>query len=227
MGDGAWDYAARNKAEIESHWDEVRQSNPNYFDGRIFLIDGFEFANGELTASLLATNFRNYIFWRMQGFPEAGVLDGFGSALIRSLDGDIMLGRQRAGNVNAGLAYAPAGFIDAQDVDADGYIDIAASAAREAVEETGVAPESLVRGEGFYLTRSGVQLSLGVPFQVAMTTAEFLRQADAHIAASENSELEAVVALRRLSDADGVAMPAYMRLLIEALFADGRSNPPL
>lgn len=72
VGDGAWDYAARNKAEIESHWDEVRQSNPNYFDGRIFLIDGFEFANGELTASLLATNFRNYIFGACRAFRKPG-----------------------------------------------------------------------------------------------------------------------------------------------------------
>lgn len=227
VGAGIWDYAERNRDRIAAHWDNARQSNPNYFDGPIYLVESFEFVNGEFAASMLTTSFKNYIFWRSEEFPETGVWDGFGSALIRSSDGDIMIGRQRGGNVNAGLAYAPAGFIDPHDVDADGEIDIAASAAREAVEETGIEAASLIREEGFYFTRSGRQLSLGVPFYVPMTTQAFLRRAEAHIDASVNSELEAIIPVGSLRDIEGVAMPDYMKLLIEALLAGSQSNPSL
>ena len=112
VGSAFWPFAEANKSAIEAHWAKVIQINPRYFNGVVHLVEDMHFDNGVLDASLLKTDFKSYLFWRDQGFPEAGVLDGFGSALIRSSDGHMMLGRQRAGNVNAGLAYPPAGFID-------------------------------------------------------------------------------------------------------------------
>lgn len=224
VGFGRWNYADANSRDIAANWADLQKSNPNYFDGRIYLVDGYKFTDGEFAASLLASDFKSYIYWRAQDFPDAGVWDGFGSALIRSSDGDLMIGRQRSGNVNAGLAYAPAGFIDQQDVAGDRSIDIAASAIREAAEETGIPVTAFIRDDGFYLTRSGPQLSIGVPLRVAMTTREFLRHAEAHIGASEDSELDAILAVGGRRDVEGVAMPAYMSLLIEALFAGERSD---
>ena len=128
---------------------QATQSNPRYFNGVVHLVDDVRL-DGDSASMLrfVRTDFKSYLFWRDQGFPEAGVLDGFGSALIRSSDGHMMLGRQRAGNVNAGLAYPPAGFIDEQDVEADGSIDIAGSVAREVSEETGIDAAALVRDDG-------------------------------------------------------------------------------
>jgi 8-oxo-dGTP pyrophosphatase MutT (NUDIX family) len=215
-----WAFADENAEAIDAHWDEAKRSNPNYFNGVIYLVDDVAISDGALQASLLRTEFKSYLYWRTNGFPQAGVLDGFGSALIRSEDGHIMLGRQRAGNVNGGQTYAPAGFIDEQDVDAEGVIHIDQSALREVTEETGIDPGALSRDDGFYLTRSGPQLSIAVPLLARMTTVEFIRRAEQHIAASPNSELDAIVAVAGLHDIENLPTPRYMRMLLDAILAD-------
>lgn len=215
----SWTFAAENTAAIEARWAEIRETNPNYFNGIVHLVDGLEIAGRALSASLLRTDFKSYLYWREQGFPPADVLDGFGSALIRSNDGHIMLGRQRGGNVNGGLAYAPAGFIDAQDVDDEGFIHIERAAVREATEELGIDPDMLMRDEGFYLTRSGAQLSIAVPLRIDMTTAEFIRHAERYIAESDDPELEAVIPVASLRDVEDLPMPRYMRPLLEFVLA--------
>jgi hypothetical protein len=209
-----WAFADKNAKAIDAHWVEARQANPNYFNGIVYLVDGGTLSGAALQASLLRTDFKSYLYWRCAGFPEAGVLDGFGSALIRTQDGRIMLGRQRLGNVNGGQVYAPAGFIDERDVDGEGLVRIGRSALREAAEETGIDPAALVKDEGFYLTRSGPQLSIAVPLRVSMTAAEFVRRAAQHIAASPNSELDAIVPVAGLRDIGDLPMPRYMRMLL-------------
>jgi 8-oxo-dGTP pyrophosphatase MutT (NUDIX family) len=213
-----WAFADENADAIDAQWVEAKRANPNYFNGTIYLVDGVTISDGALRASLLRTDFKSYLYWRLAGFPEAGVLDGFGSAIIRTQDGHIMLGRQRMGNVNGGQAYAPAGFIDEKDVGADGIIRIDRSALREAAEETGIDPDTLEKDDGYYLTRSGVQLSIGVPLRVNMTAAEFVRRAEAHIRATTNSELDAIIAVAGPSDIESLPMPHYMRVLMDALF---------
>jgi hypothetical protein len=221
LGRAGWAFADRNAETINACWAKTKQSNPSYFNGVIHLVDEVAISGGALEALLLRTDFKSYLYWREQGFPPADVLDGFGSALIRSAEGHIMLGRQRLGNVNGGLTYCPAGFIDEQDVDDAGFIDIEQSALREATEEIGIEPGVLVREEGFYLTRSGPQLSIAVPFRAQMPTADFLRCAERHIARSDHSELEAIVPIAGPRDIEGLSMPRYMRTLLQAIFAEG------
>jgi 8-oxo-dGTP pyrophosphatase MutT (NUDIX family) len=214
-----WPFAKVNAAAIDGNWTQARQSNPNYFNGIIHLIEDVRIGGDSLECSLVRTDFKSYLFWRALGFPEAGVLDGFGSALIRSSDGCIMLGRQRQGNVNGGLVYLPAGFIDERDVDANGSIDIAASVAREVAEETGIDHSAIVREAGYYLTRSGAQLSIAIPFRAAMTAAEFVDRAGRHIALSKEPELEAVIPVAALGDIADLQVTPYARLLLETLLA--------
>ncbi len=218
VGNRAWAFAQENEAAIAARWAQKQQSNPRYFNGVVHLVDNARVDDGALDASLLRTDFKSYLHWREQGFPETGVRDGFGSALIRTSEGHVMLGRQRPGNVNSGLAYSPAGFIDAQDVDADGFIHIAQAALREATEETGIDSDAFIKDEGFYLVRSGPQLAIAVPFRAAMSTAEFMRRAEKHIAASSDSELDAVIPVAALRDVENLAMPRYMQALLEAIF---------
>ena len=54
-----------------------------------------------------------------------------------------------------------------------------------------------------------------------MTTAEFVKRAGQHIAASSNPELDAIIPVARSSDIEKLAMPPYMRVLLDALFAEG------
>ena len=214
-----WAFADDNAKAIDAHWADAKRTHPNYFNGVVYLVDDVSLSNGVLQASLLRTDFKSYLSWRHAGFPETGVFDGFGSALIRTQDGHIMLGRQRMGNVNGGQVYAPAGFIDERDVDAERIIHIERSALREAAEETGVDPAALEKDGGFYLTRSGPQLSIGVPFRVPMAAVEFVNRARQHIAASSNSELDAIIPVATRADFENLPMPSYMRVLLDALLA--------
>jgi hypothetical protein len=213
----AWPFAEKNSKAIDANWTEAAKRNSGYFNGTIYLANDVRIGDGMLEASFVKAEFKSYLYWRSQGFPEAGVLDGFGSALIRTSDGRIMLGRQKAGNVNGGLAYPPAGFIDGQDIQPNGSIDIAKSAAREALEETGIESMTLAGSSGFYLTRSGAQLSIAVPFSVAMTAKEFVHAADRHIADTPDPELDEIIAVASLGDIAHLAMPAYARLLLQSL----------
>ncbi len=217
VGD-AWPFADKFATEIEMHWIAARAASPAYFNGIVHLVNDVRLRGSELHASLIRTDFKSYLYWRSLGFPEAGVLDGFGSALIRSSDGQFMLVLQRPGNVNHGFAYLPSGFIDERDVGADGTIDIGRSIEREIEEEIGEAGACLQREGGFIITRSAAQLCFAVPFYMPITAAEFAARVEQHNATSEDPELEAVIPVGSLDEIEALKMLPYARVLLEALF---------
>lgn len=215
--DRGWPFAETHRAEIDAHWQTATASNPSYFNGIIYLIAEVHSVGNEIHADLIRTNFKSYLYWRSLGFPEAGVIDGFGSALIRSSDSRYMLTFQRPGNANHGFACLPAGFIDERDVYPDGTIDIGASVAREIDEEIGEAGTSLEREDGIIVARSGAQLCFAVPFYLPKTAEEFVAGVEAHNASSDDPELEAIIPVGRLEDLTPLKILPYARLLLEAL----------
>lgn len=218
VGARRWAYAHAHKDAIGEHWRIAKAANPGFFNGAIHLIEHVENSPDHLTARLLRTDFMSFLYWRDEGFPEeAGVLDGFGSALIRSAEGHILLGRQRPGNINAGLAYLPGGFIDARDVTDGGIIDIAASIAREVQEETGLGAGDLEAEPGFVVTRTGPHISFAVPYRATLAAEDLKAKIERHIAADPDPELAEIVIVERLSDCHGLAMPHYARVLLADL----------
>jgi 8-oxo-dGTP pyrophosphatase MutT (NUDIX family) len=216
----AWPYARTNARPIDAHWARRHAENPAMFNGVIHLLHGMTRDGDAFRGRLLRSDFKSYLYWREQGFPEAGVLDAFGSALIRSSDGHVLLGRQRAGNVNAGLAYLPGGFIDERDV-RDAEIDIDASILRELAEETGLARGDYEVLPGYLLTASGALLSIAREV-VSPLPAEALRaRILAHIAADPKSELVDAVIVRSAADLDDARMHAYAHRLLTWVFAAG------
>lgn len=225
LSGAAWAYAHSNREAIERGWQSALYKNPAYFNGVVHLIDRLERDAHGISAGLLRTDFKSYLHWREAGYPEAGVLDGFGSALLIASDGAIVLGRQRAGNVNGGLAYLPGGFIDADDVLAEGRIDIAASIAREVCEETGLTPADLIAKSGFLLTETGAHVSFAIAYDAPENAASLKARIERHIAADPGSELIEAVIVRGAADLTGLAMPRYARVLIHWLLSqDGRGD---
>ena len=204
------------------HWNLAKAANPTFFNGVIHLVEDIETEKGEVRARLLRTDFQSYLYWRDQGFPKAAaVLDGFGSALIRSTEGHVLLGRQRLGNINAGLAYPPGGFIDARDVGAGQTLDIAASVAREVLEETGLGAGELEAGPGYLVTRAGAHVSFAVSYRSKHSSDALKDRIAQHIAADPQSELTDIVIVRQRSDMDGLAMPHFARVLLKYVFGAG------
>ncbi len=215
--DAPWPFADQHAAEIDAHWARRAAENPAYFNGRIYMLASHAIRNGALTGQLIPVDFKAFLYWRETGQRDTSVCDVFGSAIIRSHDGAILLGRQRAGNLNAGLVYLPGGFIDARDVDGAGEVDIRASVLREVEEETGLAARTLAVSEGFLVTTVGQQVSVAVEFVADGEAKHVLAAMRRTLAGDAASELEEIVAVRDVDDLDGLPMPIYADALLRYL----------
>lgn len=220
LGSSTWDFAQERGAEIEEHWARRKAENPAFFNGSILVMRSPRIVDGTFFAELIETDFRAYLFWRETGFPAAGVFDGFGAGLIRSADGYVLLGRQGAGNLNAGLAYLPGGFIDRRDVKDDDSIVIDESIARELVEETGLDAGDLQRRPGYYVTVCDSKISIAVEFRSALTADALRLKMLDKIGGQDDPELDDVIAVSRSEMGSSLAVADYVRVLLPEVFSE-------
>lgn len=217
--DGTWAFADRHIRDIETHWARRQRETPGFFNGSVVIMTAYAVSGDgrRLSAKFIRTDFRSFLYWRETGWRDESVMDGFGSALILSADGQVLLGRQSDGNLNSGLCYPPSGFIDARDIAADGGIDIDRSVARELHEETGLSAPVLSREGGYVVTIAGPTLSIAVPFRSPLAGDALLREADRHISSHAGSELAQFVLVAAGEPALGLSMPDYARALLTGL----------
>jgi 8-oxo-dGTP pyrophosphatase MutT (NUDIX family) len=219
VGGGRWAFAEAHAAEIDAHWQRRLSASPGMFNGVIHILGEGAIADGGLSGRMLRTDFKSFLFWKDHGYPDRSVRDAFGSALLLSAEGHVMLGRQAAGHLNSGLSYLPGGFIDARDADVAGRIDVAASVAREIAEETGLDVAQLTRDPGFITTEAGALLSIAVAYRSPLSSKDLQAAIHAFIAAEVEPELSEVVVVRCAADLEGLAMPHYAEVLLPRLLA--------
>ncbi len=225
-GDRPWLYARQNSALIDAHWQRRSAESPAFFNGQVLMLADYSIGDGTLKGEFFETAFKAFLYWRETGEqPGCGITDGFGSALIRSRDGAVLLGLQTAGNINAGLAYLPGGFIDRRDIkNVDGcrIIDIRSSIAREVAEETGLGAADLASQPGYTLTLTRAQISIAVSYQSQLDADQLRAKILQHISTEANPELADIVIVRNKLDLDGIAMPHYADVLLHHIFDQGR-----
>lgn len=215
---GTWAFAERRKAEIADHWAMRCRETPGFFNGPVHLLSTFSIdSQGLLSARFVRSDFASFLYWRETGWQDDTVMDCFGSALIFSAEGSLLLGQQRRGNLNSGLLYPPSGFIDPCDITPDGHIDIDASALREVGEETGLDGALLAPLGGYTLTMAGPVLSIGVPVRCPLADADLAAHVAGHIGADPASELLRAVLVRPGEALSGHPMPEYTRALLDHL----------
>lgn len=185
----SWDYEQRFRCEIESNWQKRKSANPAFFNGRIFVMEPPLIEHGVLTAQMIEADFASHLHWKDHGYPDAGVRDSFGSALIRASGGEVLLARQRPGNLNSGFLYMPGGFIDLRDATDDGQIDIAASITRELKEETGLSASAFERPGGFIITQADSLVSIAAEFRSTKPAGALREEIMANLARQQNPEL--------------------------------------
>lgn len=211
----SWRYAEEKAEAIAAYWHKRQAANPKFFNGRVFMMTEAGVEGGVLHGSVTETDFAASLYWREHGFEDADVVDLFAAAIIRCADGALIYGRQSPGHVNGGFAYPPSGFLDLKDVRSDGAADLAASAAREALEETGISDFSAE--PGFLLVRQGPYLCAGFVLHSPLSSGEFLEKAGALIKAQDDAELEALMALKHKADIAAYPMRDYAKMIAEAL----------
>ena len=116
---------------------------------------------GSFTGHFCEQNFGLISIGARRTSSPAGVWDAFGSGVVRAAGGEVLLGEQNPGNVNAGCSYPPSGFIDDRDVDQEHAINIDASVSREIYEEIGVDLAHFRRQPGYWVTLTTGNLDSG------------------------------------------------------------------
>jgi 8-oxo-dGTP pyrophosphatase MutT (NUDIX family) len=229
VGEKPWAFAREHATAIDAHWARRSAESPQFFNGRVLMLSRFDIEGGVLSGDVFETDFKSFLFWRESGEkPGCGIVDAFGSALIRAGDGAVLLGKQRPGNINSGLSYLPGGFIDRRDICHDGQrrvIDIRASIRREIAEETGLTELDYTEQPGFIVTVLAAQVSIAVTFRCHLPAIELRAKILAHILSEENPELDDVVIVRSADDIKGLPMPPYARTLINTLYGSHSSLP--
>lgn len=217
LHDAPWRYIEDHATAIAAHWQKRVTENPAFFDGTVYVLRSFDITNSVFSATLSPVPFSAFLHWRDGGGFDHDVRDAFGSAIVRSRDGHVMLGRQSPGHLNSGLAYFPGGFLDHRDARANGTIDLDASIARELAEETGLGPNELRRRPGYLITYEGRHISIGVEFRSSLGTHELLEKMRAGLGQDRERELSDIVPIASIKEAEAIAMPGHARLLLSHL----------
>lgn len=204
-----WSYAERNRDAIVAYWQRVRTERPKMFDGPVHVLIAHALQGGTFNGTFARTDFKSFLHWREHSAPGP-TRDGFGSALVRSSDGCVLLGLQSAGHLNAGFAYPPSGLIEPTDT-GGGKVDIDASIARELEEETGLAPADLERLPGYIVTTSGPLISIAIEWRSALPADALRGRILAHVARQPDPELADVVIVRSAGEIDDPIILPYAR----------------
>lgn len=214
-----WVWARENAEAIEQNWRRRVSERPAMFDGTVLLSPGCTIRNGACEVAFFETRFSRFLASRDLGSPDASVFNAFSAIVPHTADGAILLGEMAAHTANAGQVYFPCGTPDGDDVRAGGHVDLAGSAARELLEETGLAlpdgaetaPWVLLRGEG--------QLAFLRPVRFAETADALLAQVEAHRRQEREPELARLVVARGAADIDPARMPGFVRAYLEDVLA--------
>lgn len=219
---GAWPMPDELRASVPGRWAAMLEANPHLWDGRILGVSPPVIGeDGVLRSEAREDSFSAFLTWREAGFPEMGIRNLFGSALVISADGFLVLGVMGEDTANAGRIYPPGGSLEPRDVLEDGRVDVARSTEIELTEETGLDAADARLGN-LVAVLDGPRVSIGRAFHFDASADELVARIRANLDLQEHRELADVVALRRASDAAGRGqVMAYVAALLD-VWQDGK-----
>ncbi len=211
-----WPLAVDHAGAIGAHWRRRLAENRAFYDGQVFVLRQLAIAPPRVDAVFSLERFSAFLYLRDHPHLACDSLDGFCSAVIRSADGAVLVGKTSATTLNAGRLNVPGGFLDARDARPDGTIDIDASAARELAEETGLDVRSLTRHPGYRIVRAGRLCSFAVTYQSALDATTLRGVMLEGLARDSQRELSDVVILRDPNALDDLDLLPHARRLVRA-----------
>jgi 8-oxo-dGTP pyrophosphatase MutT (NUDIX family) len=222
-----WDFATREAARIDAHWAQARAEKPALFDGKVLLMRDPEIVpapDGDvLHGAFFETDFRNFHAWLAFGAPRghdaADAYNCFAMAALRTRDGAFLLGEMASHTMNAGKIYFAAGTPDRSDIFGP-KVDLAASLAREMMEETGFSPDEAPAGPGWSVVVSGAKIACIQQRRLALTAQLALARAGDFLAREKQPELVRLHAVFGLEGIDTQRMPDFIQLFLRDAFAD-------
>lgn len=214
-----WRMPARQRADVDRHWAESLAANPRLFNGVVHVLTELTLDPEHSGAVLAPAEFKDFLFWRRNAMPLSGIRDVFGAAIVRAADGGVLLVRAAAGTLCAGQTTFVTGFIDANDLRADGTLDLDASTRRELLEETGLGPAELQPEPGVVVAEAGPMVSLGKVYRSKLSAQALQARVTAFVRAQTAPELDGVAMLSHRSELDRLPHSAATRLTLDAVLA--------
>lgn len=199
------------RGAVEAHWAREQVERPWLFNGTVVLNRGLALEAGVISGISHRAPYAALLHW-VKTRPGADVWHLFGSAVILSSDGAMLLIRMAAKTANPGKVYAPAGSLDETDIKG-GRIDVEGSILREAREETGL---DLSRGNAedrLWCWRRGGLVAVFRRFRMDDPAAVLEERIREHIRTDPEQEIDDVVVVRSVEDA-GPTAPPYMRAMV-------------
>ena len=83
-GPWTWPFAQERRDAIDARFAQRRAVTPELWNGRVLLVNDFEFDGATLRGNFFETDFASFIAWRDWGFPDLSIRNCLRWALIRS-----------------------------------------------------------------------------------------------------------------------------------------------
>jgi hypothetical protein len=212
-----WAFARQRRAEIDAHFEILRQQAPAMWNGRVLLMHDYEFAGDALRGGCFETDFASFVAWRDFGFPDSSVKNVFALGALQGSDGGYVLGVMGSHTSNAGKIYFPGGTPDLNDVDGD-RVDLESGVRREMEEETGLCAAEFEIDPGWHCLPAGPMIALLKPMWSKETAAQLRQRVLDHIRSEKAPELAGAAVVRSISDIQP-AMPAFIQTFFRNAFA--------
>jgi hypothetical protein len=217
-----WDWARDNGAFIAEHWARRCAARSGLFDGRVLLATSCRIEGASCSVELFETSYASFTIHKDLGWPDPNVLNAFAAIVPHGSDGAVLLGVMGAHTANAGQAYFPCGTPDLDDVRDGEAVDLAGSAEREFVEETGMALPT-DSPETWLLLRGRTEAAFLRPVMFR-ERADALREAmERHRLSEIEPELAGFVTVGSGGAIDHCSMPDFVRAYLRHAF---RSSLP-
>ncbi|MEM8689131.1 MAG: hypothetical protein AAGF81_17515 [Pseudomonadota bacterium] len=214
--DEAWPFAAAKKTQIADHWQALTAENPTLFNGNILLMVRGGLNGDVFKADLIEVDYASFITWRDWGWCDETVHDCYGSAIVVSSEGALVMGRMGQHTVNAGKVYPPGGSLTREDLLPGGAVDLTASIARELEEETGLKASDAKAGR-FFMAAFDQRIAIGQVLHFSSDADALAARTRAHISSEDLPELSEAVIIRSMADLDPNVMPPHARAFSSAL----------
>ena len=212
-----WEFAIRQRMEIDQHFARRQRERPTIWNGRVFLLNRYEISAGVLQGSSFETDYASFLAWCDWGFPDAGVFNVFAAAALRAADGAYLVGEMAPSTAAAGQIYFPSGTPDREDVGAEGALDLAGSVGRELLEETGLDIGALAAEPGWTLVRDSGFVALMKRLTACQNAAELRSRIMRHLASEAQPEFSDIRIVRGRADLDA-RMPRFVIAYLEAMW---------
>jgi 8-oxo-dGTP pyrophosphatase MutT (NUDIX family) len=212
-----WDFAHAEANKIARHFAARQRELPALWNGRVLLMHRFALDEGVLRGASFETDYASFLAWRDWGRPSVGVFNVFAAVALQAADGAYLMGRMAASTSIAGTWLFPCGTPDPNDVNA-GMLDLAGSARRELLEETGLDLGTMRAQAGWTLVHDGSFVAL-IKRVIASENAEHLQaKINAYLAREAQPEFSEIRILRDIADAD-IDMPPFLHAYLAAAWS--------